>query len=74
VSFCLALLPCYVVLALVLLQIMGLEMHFGMHPCLTFSEVLFGTYGADETCAADSLRGSPSQHCTDSPSPPFAPG
>jgi hypothetical protein len=43
VSFCLALLPFYVVLALVLLSIMGIEMHFGMYPSVTFSEALFGT-------------------------------
>jgi hypothetical protein len=66
-SFCRALLPFYVVLALVLTSITGIEMHFGMYPSVTFSEALFGTYGVDaETCAADSLPASPSQHCTDS--------
>jgi hypothetical protein len=47
VSFCLALLPFYVVLALVLLSITGVEKHFGMYPSVTFSEALFGTYGVD---------------------------
>jgi hypothetical protein len=47
VSFCLALLQFYVVLALVLLSITGVEKHFGTYPGVTFSEVLFGTYGAD---------------------------
>jgi hypothetical protein len=70
VSFCLSLLPFYVVLALVLLSITGVEMHFGMYPGVTFSEALFGTYGV-ETCATDSLQAS-LRHCTDSP--PFAPG
>jgi hypothetical protein len=72
VSFCLALLPFYVVLALVLLSITGVEKHFGMYPSVTFSKALFRTYGLDaETCATDSLRGSPSQYCTDSA--PLAP-
>jgi hypothetical protein len=72
-SFCRALLPFYVVLALVLMSITGIEMHFGMYPSVTFSEALFGTHGVDaETCATDSLPGSPSQQCTDST--PFAPG
>jgi hypothetical protein len=72
VSFCRALLPFYVVLALVLLSITGVEMHFGMYPSATFLEALFGTHGVDaETCATDSLRGSPSQYCTDSA--PLAP-
>jgi hypothetical protein len=72
VSFCLALLPCYVVLTLVLLSIAGLEMHFGMYPTVTFSESLFGTCGVDaETCATDSPPANPSQPCTDSAS--FAP-
>jgi hypothetical protein len=75
VSFCLALLPFYVMLALVLLSIKGVEMHFGMHPSVIFSEAFFETYGVGaETCATDSLQASLSQHCTDSPSPPFAPG
>jgi hypothetical protein len=65
VSFCLALLPFYVVLALVLLSIAGVRMHFGMYPGVTFSEALFGTYGVDaETCATDSLQASLLQHCT----------
>jgi hypothetical protein len=73
VSFCLALLTFYVVLALGLLSITGVEMHFAMYPSVTFSEALFGTYGVDaETCATDSLQASPSQHCNDST--PFAPG
>jgi hypothetical protein len=72
VSFCLALLPFYVALALVLLSITGVEMHFGIYPSVTFSEALFGTTGVDaETCATDTLRASLSQHCTDSAS--FAP-
>ena len=62
VSFCRALLPFYVVLALVVMLITGIEMHFGMYPSVTFSEALFGTYGVDaETCATDSVQASPSQ-------------
>jgi hypothetical protein len=72
VSFCRALLPFYLVIALLLLSITGIEMHFGMYPSATFSEALFGTYGVDaETCPTGSLQASP-QHCTDST--PFAPG
>jgi hypothetical protein len=55
-SFCRALLPFYVVLALVLLSITGIEMHFGMYPSVTFSEALFRTFGAD---AAASTADSP---------------
>jgi hypothetical protein len=72
VSFCRALLPFYVVLALVLLSITGIKMHFGMYPSVTFLEALFGTYGVDaETCATDPLQASPSPHCTGST--PLAP-
>ena len=52
VSFCLALLPFYVVLALVLLSITGVETHNGVDAV---------------TCTTDPLQASSSQHCTDSP-------
>jgi hypothetical protein len=55
-SFCRALLPFYVVLALTVMLITGIEMHFGMYPRMTFSEALFRTFGADAAAsAADSL-------------------
>jgi hypothetical protein len=47
VSFCRAMLGFYAVLALVLMSITGIEMHFGMYPRLTFSQALFTSFGTD---------------------------
>jgi hypothetical protein len=42
----------YVLLALVLMSITGIEMHFGMYPRLTFSQALFTTFGMDAGASA----------------------
>jgi hypothetical protein len=48
-SFCRAMLGLYAVLALVLMSITSIEMHFGMYPRLTFSQALFTSFGTDST-------------------------
>ena len=63
VSFCRAMLGFYAVLALVLMSITGIEMHFGMYPRLTFSQALFTTFGTDTgTSATGSSRTTPSDY------------
>jgi hypothetical protein len=47
VSFCRAILRFYVVLALVLMSITRIEMHFGMFPKLTLSQALFSMFEID---------------------------
>jgi hypothetical protein len=51
-SFCRAMLGFYVVLALVLMSITGIETHFGMYPRLTFSQAFFTTFGTDAGASA----------------------
>jgi hypothetical protein len=45
----------YAVLALVLMSITGIEMHFGMYPRLTFSQALFTSFGTDAGASTTGL-------------------